>query len=178
MDAAKKIMNDPFNYGGDERAQMKSSGYTRIEDGQSIKLRVTTNIYAYFTFQPEGYKMPLKNSEVKELLEVRSVDELFEDQTMTIRERYAAVVWNHETSNAEVWQFSRTVFEQLKTLNEDNDWQGGLNAHDVKVTRKGQGTDTAYTINYSPSSQALTADQENALLEVDVQKMVAGARRL
>jgi hypothetical protein len=167
---------DPFAYGGDTR--VKTSGYTKIEDGETVRLRVTTNLFAYYTFQPQGEARPLKNNEVRELLEQRDVEDLFTDDTMTIRERYATVVWNYTTDNAEVWQFSRSVFDQLAALNQDGDWEGGLNTNDVKVTRTGKDMKTTYSIGYAPKSEPLSVEQETALLEVDVMRNVASARSL
>ena len=60
----------------------------------------------------------------------------------------------------------------------DEEWEGGLNANDVKVTRTGKDTTTTYTVQYSRKSEPLTVEQDNALLEIDVERMVAGAVRL
>lgn len=173
-----KVFGDAFDAEPDPRIKTSSSGYTKIEDGETIKLRVTTNIYRYFTVQPEGEKLPLRNNDLRELLVNRTIDDLIEDQTVKVKERYAFVVWNHSTDSAEVWQVSRRVFENLRSLHRDEEWEGGLNKNDVKVTRSGSGTETTYSISYAPKSSELSEEQNNAILEVDVERQVAGAVRL
>lgn len=177
QDDISKVFGDPFDTEPDERIK-KSGGYTKIEDGKTIKIRFTMNLYRYYKFQPEGYKMPMRNNEARDLLDNQSIDDIFSDQTIKVSEGYCSIVWNYDTESAEVWQFSRTVFDMLKTLNKDTDWEGGLASNDIKVTRTGSGTDTKYSITYCKTSNEITKDMEQEILNTDVQRMVAGAQKL
>lgn len=178
QDDINKVFGDPFDVEPDDRIKKASGGYTKIEDGQTVRMRFTMNMYRFYKFTPEGASMPLQNSEARELLDNRSIDDLFDDQTMKISEGYAAIVWNYETDQAEVWQFSRTVFETLKTLNRDSEWEGGLAKNDIKVTRSGKKTDTKYSINYAKTSNPITKQMEAEIIEVPVERKVAGAKRI
>jgi hypothetical protein len=174
----KTPFDDPFDTTPDERVKSSTGGYTKIQDGDTVKMRVTTNIYRYYTVKGPGDKMPLRNNDLRDLLDNRSMDDLFEDKDFEIKERYAFLVFNYETDQAEVWQVSRKLFDNLRVLNRDEDWDGGLNGNDVKVTRTGANTDTTYSINFVKTSKPLTVEQENAILELDVVKMVTGAVKL
>lgn len=169
-------MSDLFDNEPDARIK-STGGYTKIQDGDSIKLRVTANFYKYYTFKEEGERMPMMGAEVRDLLDNRTLEDLFEDNTISISERYAAIVWNYTTNQPEAWQMSRRLFEQLRSLHRDSDWTG-LWENDVKVTRSGSGTETTYSVNYTPKSEKLDPKQEAELLSIDVPKMIAGAERI
>jgi hypothetical protein len=176
MDNIEKI----FGYTGDSRVTSgeSSGGYTKIQDGESVRLRCTLNFYRYFTVQPEGEKMPLQNKHLRDLLRNRTIDDLFEDQTMKISERFCAIVWNHSTKQAEVWQMAKQTFKNLGATARDTEWEGGLVENDIKVTRSGSGTDTTYSISYCKTSEPLKVEQEAQLLDISVDQMVAGAIKL
>lgn len=176
MNVAKVF--DPFDVEPDERIKRSSGGYTKIEDGQTVKMRFTMNMYRFYKFTPEGAMMPMQNADAKDLLENRKLDDIFEDQTIRVSEGWCAIIWNYETEQAEVWQFSRKVFDNLKALNRDSDWDGGLAKNDIKVTRSGKKTDTTYSISYSKTSGIITSEMDQKILEVPVERMVAGAVRL
>lgn len=169
---------DPFNAKPDPRIKTSSGGYTKILDGQTVRLRVTTNIFRYYTVKPADSLMPMMNNDLRELLKETTIDELFENSDYEIRERYAFIAWNFETEQAEVWQVSRKLFDNLRTLHRDEEWEDGLDSNDVKVTRTGKGTETTYTVNYARKSEPLTTDQEQQILNLDVLAMVAGAKKL
>lgn len=174
----KEVIDDIFGTEPDARIRKSSGGYTKIQDGESVKLRVTNNWYRYFTFKERTAKMPMMSNEVRDLLDNRTLDDLFEDDTLSVSERYAAIVWNHTDNQPQAWQMSRRLFDQLKSLHRDQDWEGGLWANDIKVTRSGSGTDTTYSVGYSPKSEPLDPQQEAQLLDVDVLKMIPGSEKL
>lgn len=178
MTQDEKNVKDIFDTKPDERIKTNTGGYTKIEDGQTVKMRVTLDIYRYYTVKPKDTVMPMMNNDLRELLKETTIDKLFEDEDYEIGERYAFVIYNHTTEQPEVWQVSRTVFNNLRTLHRDEDWDGGLPANDIKVTRTGKGTDTTYTMSFAPKSEPLNPQQEAELLEVDVEKMVAGSEKL
>lgn len=167
-----------FDTEPDPRIKSSNSGYTKIADGDTVKLRVTLNMYRYYAIKPDGERMPLRNNDVRDLLDNRSIDDIINDQSMSVSERYAFIVWNHTDNEAQVWQVSRKIFETLRSLHRDKDWVGGLEKNDIKVTRSGKGTETTYSISYAPKSEPLTSEQESQLIDVDVERMVAGAEKL
>ena len=175
----KVFGTDPFDTEPDPRIKTTQGGYTKLQDGETAKMRVNTkSIWRYYTVTPVGAKYPMMNQELRELLEETTIDSLFDNEDFEIRERYAFVIYNWTTKQPEVWQVSRTVFNQLRMLNRDEDWTGGLEENDIKVTRTGAGTDTTYTINFVKDSQELTTELANQMLDLDVERMVASAVKL
>lgn len=180
MEEVNKIFPgaDPFDIKPDERIKSNTGGYTKIEDGQTVKMRFTLNLYRYYKFQPENAIMPLMNRDARELLEQYTLDEIFEDQTIEVSEAYCSIIWNYDTDQAEVWQFSKTVLGQLQALNKDTDWEGGIEKNDIKVSRTGKKTDTRYSISYAKKSEEITDDMDQQMMNLDVTRMVASAVRL
>ena len=81
--------------------------------------------------------------------------------------RHAIRIWNYNTNQMEVMIQGKTFFSQLLTLHREI---GDLRTYDVKVVRKGNGTDTTYTLLPSaPSEFAIT----EGITEVDMKEIFA-----
>jgi len=155
----------------------QSSGYLSLKDGESVKVRVVLPPYKYYTIQPEDEKMPIKDAEANRMIEERTLDEVLQDQTLTVRERFLFIVYQYG-SGAKVFKCSGRVFKQLQSLNKNSDWEGGLSKNDVTISREGESTETTYQITYLPKSQEITKDIENEILNLDVSRLVPGAKQL
>lgn len=73
---------------------------------------------------------------------------------------WATVVWNAQAGRLQVWSFTQaTIYRQLYDLLDNKKW-GALNAYDITLTRKGDGTKTEYTV--VPNPKEPLSDEVNA----------------
>ena len=78
----------------------------------------------------------------------------------------ACVVWNYEERTTQVWEITqRTLQESLDTYTRDPDFGHPAN-YDLKITRKGEGMDTTYSMVPMPGEQ--NEDVVNAIAELRV----------
>ena len=78
----------------------------------------------------------------------------------------ACVVWNYEERCTQVWEITqRTLQESLDTYTRDPDFGHPAN-YDLKITRKGEGMDTTYSMVPMPGEQ--NEDVVNAIAELRV----------
>jgi len=78
----------------------------------------------------------------------------------------AVAVWNHEERCTQVWEITqRTLQESLDALTRDPDFGHPAN-YDLKITRKGEGMDTTYSMVPMPGEQ--NEDVVNAIAELRV----------
>lgn len=66
-----------------------------------------------------------------------------EDTQYSSTQRHAVRVWNYTTKEMEVMIQGKNFFNQLLTLHRE---VGDITSYDIKVVRKGAGTDTTYTL--------------------------------
>jgi len=78
----------------------------------------------------------------------------------------AVAVWNYEERCTQVWEITqRTLQESLDALTRDPDFGHPAN-YDLKITRKGEGMDTTYSMVPMPGEQ--NEDVVNAIAELRV----------
>ena len=78
----------------------------------------------------------------------------------------ACVVWNYEERTTQVWEITqRTLQESLDTYTRDPDFGHPAN-YDLKITRKGEGMDTTYSMVPMPGEQ--NDDVVNAIAELRI----------
>ena len=78
----------------------------------------------------------------------------------------AVAVWNYEERTTQVWEITqRTLQESLDALTRDSDFGHPAN-YDLKITRKGEGMDTTYSMVPMPGEQ--NEDVVNAIAELRV----------
>jgi len=78
----------------------------------------------------------------------------------------AVVVWNYEERVSQVWEITqRTLQESLDALTRDKDFGHPAN-YDLKITRKGEGMETTYSMVPMPGEQ--NEDVVNAIAELRV----------
>lgn len=80
---------------------------------------------------------------------------------------WATVVYNREAKRLQVWSFTQaTIYNQLNGLLDNKKW-GALDSYDITITRKGEGTDTEYSVVPNPKEpiEAAVAEEWAALQE-------------
>ena len=82
------------------------------------------------------------------------------------RKFLAVAVWNYDDQCVQVWEITqRTLQESLDALTRDSDFGHPAN-YDLKITRKGEGMDTTYSMVPMPGEQ--NEDVVNAIAELRV----------
>lgn len=137
--------------------------FLKFEDGETTKLRVLTN----FVIGWEGWynnkpvRFPADHKWTSEELNTLDID----DNNHPKRKQFmACVVYNYNLKSFQIWEITqKTIRNSILSLRLDEDW-GGLDKHDLKITRKGKGFDTEYTVIPSPGSLPKEVDvKENKL---------------
>jgi hypothetical protein len=121
--------------------------YLKIEDGQTVKVRIL-GYPVIFTKQFPGSE--------------------------NVSTRYAWVIFNQDTDEAQSFEQGITFFKKVQALSLDPDW-GDTSGYDVKITRMGTGTETEYTVNPSPNSKPLTKEQLEKVATINLEAMHEGA---
>lgn len=119
--------------------------YFKLEDGQSAKVRITSEAYVY-------------------------TDE-FKGKIST---RYAWVVWNFAAELAQVLQAGVTVFKTIQGYALDEEW-GDPTEYNLTIKREGVGKDTTYAVTASPTRTPLTVDQLAVVAAFDLFDVVENA---
>lgn len=83
--------------------------------------------------------------------------------------RYAWPVYNHDEGKLQVFQGGATIFNEIASIATDEDW-GDITETDIKVGRKGQGTDTKYSVQPAPKAQPVPEDLEELDLVAIISK--------
>ena len=78
----------------------------------------------------------------------------------------ACAVWNYEERAVQVWEITqRSLQESLHLLTKDKDFGPPIN-YDLKITRKGDGLETTYSMVPMPGD--MNDDVQNAIAELRV----------
>lgn len=95
----------------------------------------------------------------------------FEDQRtgeVKIDTRFAFVVWNHDESKAQIWITNGATYGQQIAPLLDDDEYGDWREYDVKLSRSGEKAQTRYYVRPGTKRESLTADQGEAVENVDI----------
>lgn len=86
----------------------------------------------------------------------------------------AVAVWNYEERCTQVWEITqRTLQESLDALTRDSDFGHPAN-YDLKITRKGEGMDTTYSMVPMPGEQNEDVVNAIANLRVNLEALLNG----
>lgn len=84
--------------------------------------------------------------------------------------RYAWIVWNYDSEEAQILQLPPTAYKQFYDL-ATGEW-GDPATYDVMVKREGTGLETRYSIQPKPKSKELTKEQIAACGEINLIDMI------
>lgn len=80
---------------------------------------------------------------------------------------WAVKIYNHTLKTVQVWEITqKSVMKAITSLTQDKDW-GDPFAYDLKITKKGVGKQTEYTVTPSPKMQ-LTDEETKQVAEAEV----------
>lgn len=123
--------------------------YLKLKKDHTTKLRLLSNLAigweGWYNNKPVRFKAdydwPSK--------EINTLD--IDTNNYPKKKQYmAVVVWNYDEGVCQIWEITqKTIVDAILQLRGDKEW-GGLTNHDIKVTRKGEGLETKYTVMPSP----------------------------
>lgn len=128
-------MSNPNPYANHKVPTANGGLYLKLEDGQTVSLRLATEPYIYQSVFTQA------------------------DGATKFSTRYAWVIFNHDENAAQVLQLSATTFKTIQGYANDEDY-GDPTTYNLKITRNGTGTDTTYAIIASPKKTVLTPEQK------------------
>lgn len=135
-----KITFLPSNY----EAPKTSNYYMKLQEGDN-KFRILT--------QPIlGWEDWVEDSQGKRPIRFRFEEKPLKSQTpeKPVRHFWAFVVWNYNEEQIQILHITQaTIRTALESLCNDQDW-GAPFFYDIKIIKKGEGKDTAYTTNPLP----------------------------
>lgn len=117
--------------------------YLKIQDGETIKIRVLTNSilgYEYFRQTSDGTAKPVRQKEPFNWTPTDSRD------GKSPKEFWAFVVYNYNIKAIQIWEVTQqSIKNDIFALYKDADF-GDPKSYDLKISRTGKELDTTYTI--------------------------------
>jgi hypothetical protein len=130
--------------------------YLRLQKDETVKIRIlgsfedSTGIMGYqgWVTDDEGNRKPIRSIEdEKGTLQGKC------DPGEKVKFFWALPVYHYEDETLKVWEITqKTIRDQISALAGDEDF-GNPNHYDIKVSRTGDGFDTAYNIKPLPKSE-------------------------
>ena len=155
--------NDTFLPAGYELKTNNGGNYLRIQDGETIKIRVLTNSilgYEYFRQLADGTSKPVRQKEPFKWTPADSRD------GKNPKEFWAFVVYNYNIEAIQIWEVTQqSIKNDIFALYKDADF-GDPKLYDLKISRTGKELDTTYTImplNKTPFEDAEIIKQAKAV---------------
>lgn len=142
--------------------------YCKLEPGTTVIRIVDEEPYSFwshwFNKQRTSVTCPGKGCPVCAVVAEQRKDKNMEKK-YTTSQRHAIRVWNYKEDRMEVLVQGKSFFSQLLDLHRE---VGDLTTYDLKIIRKGSGTDTNYTIIPAPPKEFEHADK---VTEVNMEEM-------
>lgn len=130
----------PTNY---EMPVSDGGQYTKIQDGESVKLRILNTIETGWQYFTEENKPVRSRTPFTETPDIRTKGKFGEEKPKHI---WVATVYNHSTQQVEIWNISQVGIQRaLLALEQNADW-GNLLEYDITVTRTKTGDKTEYSV--------------------------------
>lgn len=122
--------------------------YLKFEDAQPIRLRIVSEPVVFDSIFKQGTK----------------------DQVST---RYAWIVWNYDEEKPQVMVLPTTAYRMVADLGADDDWGDPVDApYNLKITRRGTGLETRFTVNPSVAKEELNEDKQNQIKGINLIKAI------
>lgn len=140
-----------------EHASESSTGagsFLKISDGESISGVFVGEVYEFYTKWVGGKSLVTASDDA--------------DAKLRFRCNFITTEKNSEELAVKIWEFPLMIYNQLKEINEEYP----LEETKVKITRKGTGTNTEYTIMpLVGGKNALKAEQVALLKKIPLLKL-------
>ena len=124
------------------------TSYTKFEEGSTLIRILGEEPFSfwshYMTNQKTSVTCPGKGCPICKVIEASKKTGEKTNKYNTSR-RHAITIWNYETERQEIMISSKTLFGQLLEFLIDEEL-GDLREYDVKIIRRGKGTETTYSV--------------------------------
>lgn len=124
----------------DYQVPSSGGGYTELKDGEN-RFRILSAPLLLWIVWENGKctRIAYKGKESKPPKPTTTVKD-------NVKHGWAVIVWNYSTKCIEIFEIDKqTIISALEKLSKDSDW-GHPKHYDIKVTRKGSGMDTEYSL--------------------------------
>lgn len=81
--------------------------------------------------------------------------------------RYSFSVWNYNEDRAMILSATPSITKAIHQLHIDEDYDSDVTKLDIKINPTGDGLERRYSVQALPKAQKLTAEQEEAIKELD-----------
>lgn len=133
------------------------------------------NIYKDYTPPSNGGGQYLKFEDAKPVrLRIVSEPVIFDStfqkgEEMSISTKYSWIVWNLDENVAQVMTLPSSAYKLIANYGADEDWGDPLtNPYNLKITRRGTGLETEYSIVASVAKDELTSEQETEIKGINL----------
>ena len=83
------------------------------------------------------------------------------------KEQISFAVWSYDEDKAMILSKGPSIARQISQLHQDEDFGADITKTDIKISATGEGMDREYSVNALPKSMDITANQLEALEELD-----------
>jgi len=135
-----------------ENASKEKTPYTKFTVGNNMFRILGDEPYSYWShwLQKQQTSVACAGRDCPICNLIKAAKEAGETPAYNSTKRHAILVWNYTTNQAEIMIQGKTFFNQLLDLHQE---VGDIRSYDIKVIRKGKGTDTTYTILPQPAKE-------------------------
>lgn len=156
-----------------------SGDFLKLGDGETVTLRIVSETYYRENLTIDGELV--KRGDYTD----EQWAKMAQDPDIKKSDRFIWGVWVRKsdkdptkTDKAMVFEVSPSIYNAVKALAADSDY-GDPRKYDIKVTRRGLSfNDTKYTVIPGKNTDEISNDEGNAVLELEIERKVKGARPL
>lgn len=155
----------------DDYQSPKASGrYTRLQDGDNIRLRILTSPVMFWEFWSQDNK-PIRYAYAPGAI-VSAPANAKDHKGKFV---WAVVIYNYSTKQTEVWSISQvSIRKSLEEYIKDEDI-GNPKNYDIKVSRSGSGMETGYPITpllKNENTQAMSKDILDEAAKINLKALI------
>lgn len=127
----------------DYKSPTSTNNYMKIQEGENRIRILTSPVMGWEDWHDKKpVRYPMNQKPLKPY-----------DSKKPARHFWAFIVWNYNEEQIQILNITQaTIRNNLEALCNDEDWGSPFN-YDIKIIKKGEGTDTEYTINPVPKKE-------------------------
>ena len=133
--------------------------YTKFENGSTIIRILDNEPFSFWShwLQKQQTSVTCLGKDCPICNVIRAQKANKETPQYSSTQRHCVRIWNYKEERLEVMIQGRTFFSQLLDLHKE---VGDITTYDIKVIRKGEGTNTTYTLLPQPAKEFEIPNQE------------------
>ena len=163
----------------DYQTKSGTSDFLKVESGETVTLRIVSSTY-YRQNASIGNDLVKRSDYPKD----EDWQAILDDPDTKVSDRFVWGVWVRKSdqnpgkeNKAAIFECGPMVYNAIKKLAQDPEY-GDPRGYDLKISREGEKLETKYTVIPGKNTDDTTADEGNAVLELDIEKIVPGSRLL